>query len=29
MDMFADPAIWLPWAFAALMGLSIPSATEV
>ena len=23
MDMFADPAIWLPWAFAALMGLSI------
>ena len=23
MDMFGDPAIWLPWTFAALMGLSI------
>ena len=23
MDMFGDPNIWLPWAFAALMGLSI------
>lgn len=23
MDLFGDPAIWLPWSFAALMGLSI------
>lgn len=23
MDMFGDPNVWLPWAFAALMGLSI------
>lgn len=23
MDYFGDPAIWLPWTFAALMGLSI------
>ena len=23
MDMFGDPAVWLPWTFAALMGLSI------
>ncbi|MBB4174580.1 cytochrome d ubiquinol oxidase subunit II [Sulfitobacter noctilucicola] len=23
MDLFSDPAIWLPWTFAALMGLSI------
>lgn len=23
MDMFGDPAVWLPWAFALLMGLSI------
>lgn len=23
MEMFGDPAIWLPWTFAALMGLSI------
>lgn len=23
MDMFGDPNIWLPWTFAALMGLSI------
>ena len=23
MEMFGDPAIWLPWSFAALMGLSI------
>ncbi|MGR3542218.1 MAG: cytochrome d ubiquinol oxidase subunit II [Hasllibacter sp.] len=23
MDWFGDPAIWLPWTFAALMGLSI------
>ena len=23
MDMFGDPAIWLPWVFAALMGVSI------
>ena len=23
MDYFGDPAIWLPWAFAGLMGLSI------
>lgn len=23
MDTFGDPAIWLPWIFAALMGLSI------
>ncbi len=23
MDLFGDPAIWLPWTFAALMGLSI------
>ncbi|MEP2641794.1 cytochrome d ubiquinol oxidase subunit II [Roseobacter sp.] len=23
MDVFGDPAIWLPWSFAALMGLSI------
>ena len=23
MDMFGDQAIWLPWTFAALMGLSI------
>jgi len=23
MDYFSDPAIWLPWVFAALMGLSI------
>ena len=22
MDMFGDPAVWLPWTFAALMGLS-------
>ncbi len=23
MDFFGDPAVWLPWAFASLMGLSI------
>lgn len=23
MELFGDPAIWLPWAFAALMGVSI------
>jgi cytochrome d ubiquinol oxidase subunit II len=23
MELFGDPAIWLPWTFAALMGLSI------
>ena len=23
MDMFGDPNVWLPWTFAALMGLSI------
>lgn len=23
MDYFGDPAVWLPWSFAALMGLSI------
>ncbi len=23
MDYFGDPAVWLPWTFAALMGLSI------
>jgi cytochrome d ubiquinol oxidase subunit II len=23
MDYFGDPAIWLPWTFAALMGISI------
>jgi cytochrome d ubiquinol oxidase subunit II len=23
MDMLGDPAVWLPWTFAALMGLSI------
>ncbi|KQI69968.1 cytochrome BD ubiquinol oxidase subunit II [Loktanella sp. 3ANDIMAR09] len=23
MDLFGDPAVWLPWTFAALMGLSI------
>lgn len=23
MEMFGDPTIWLPWTFAALMGLSI------
>ena len=23
MDTFGDPAVWLPWTFAALMGLSI------
>ncbi len=23
MDMFGDPTVWLPWSFAALMGLSI------
>ncbi len=23
MDMFGDPAVWLPWTFAFLMGLSI------
>ena len=23
MAYFGDPAIWLPWAFASLMGLSI------
>lgn len=23
MDFFGDPAVWLPWTFAALMGLSI------
>lgn len=23
LDLFGDPAIWLPWAFASLMGLSI------
>lgn len=23
MDMFGDPTVWLPWAFAALMGVSI------
>ena len=23
MDFFGDPAVWLPWIFAALMGLSI------
>lgn len=23
MELFGDPAIWLPWSFAALMGLSI------
>lgn len=23
MEYFADPAVWLPWTFAALMGLSI------
>jgi len=23
MDLFGDPAVWLPWTFAALMGVSI------
>ncbi len=23
MELFGDPAVWLPWTFAALMGLSI------
>lgn len=23
MDYFGDPTVWLPWTFAALMGLSI------